>query len=265
MEWVPLLAGAAVAALIVPAGLRMLAASPFPAGVLAPVAALIALGPLAALDELAGWNLLRPDLAIFGALDDPDTEAQGPVLGTLELFTPGELDDNDETVLFALPLALGAAFLGLLHDLLNRRAAGLLTAAGTLALALLAFSGYEHVTTGEYLLAVAIPPLATHLFGLVGERPGGSAIALVVFGAALLIATQDVAAIRVVGLFAGPLLVLGVYELRGRAALGRTGSNLAGALVGVWCVLALDTIGQIAALAVLAALTVYKEQFAGRW
>jgi UDP-GlcNAc:undecaprenyl-phosphate GlcNAc-1-phosphate transferase len=254
MEVVPLLAGAVVAALIAPAGLRVLAESPFPAGALVVAAALIALAPLAALQELAGWDLLRPDLFIFGALDEEES------IGSIGVYGPIE---PDPTVLIAMPLALGAAFLGLLDDLSTGRATRVLEVVGATALALLTFNDYG-LPAGEYLLAAAVVVLAMHLFGRIGERPGLSIGAFALLGAGLLIGTWDPDPLRAVGLFAGPLLVLGAYELRHRASLGRTGSNLAGALAGVWVVLALETTGQIVAIVLLVALTA-GTQFAGRW
>jgi len=41
--------------------------------------------------------------------------------------------------------------------------------------------------------------------------------------------------------------------------LGDTGSNLLGALGGLWIVLSLDTLGQLIALALIALATVYGE------
>jgi hypothetical protein len=41
--------------------------------------------------------------------------------------------------------------------------------------------------------------------------------------------------------------------------LGDTGSNLVGAMAGLWLVLALDTAGQAVAVAVMAALTIFGE------
>src|SRR5207237_9985798 len=61
------------------------------------------------------------------------------------------------------------------------------------------------------------------------------------------------------GLFAGPALVAGFWDLRERAMLGDSGASLLGALAGLWLVLTLSGIGQLVALALLAALTVYGE------
>ena len=55
------------------------------------------------------------------------------------------------------------------------------------------------------------------------------------------------------------MLVVGLYDLRERAMLGDTGSNLIGALAGLWVVLALGTTGQAIALAVALAITIYGE------
>ena len=47
------------------------------------------------------------------------------------------------------------------------------------------------------------------------------------------------------------------YDLRERAMLGDTGANLLGALAGLWLVLTLSGTGQLVALALLAAITLY--------
>src|SRR4051795_13743689 len=92
MEWVGLPLSAAIAGLLVPAGLRGLADAglvrenyrgsllAFPLGAILATAALVALAPLAFLDDRADLDLLEPDLrrwlpyllgiAFLGFLDD---------------------------------------------------------------------------------------------------------------------------------------------------------------------------------------------------
>ena len=244
---VPLVAGAALAGLIAPGALRAFAAAgwtranfrgarlPFPAGAVAVVAGVLALGVCAALDALAGADIAAGGLAA---------------------------------------LFLGVAFLGLLDDLFEGEprgwrghfgavlrggfSTGVLKAAGTLALAAAVLAPVLD-PAGEFLLAVAVVALATNLFNLLDLRPGRSAKAFVLLGTGLLLGTWEAEPLRAVGAFAGPLVVLGVYDLRERAMLGDTGSNLLGALAGVWLVLALGTTGQAVAAALLLALTVFGE------
>src|SRR5439155_24862679 len=90
-------------------------------------------------------------------------------------------------------------------------------------------------------------------------RPGRSVKAFILLGAGLTIGSWDTEALKAVGLFAGPVLVAGLYDVRERAMLGDTGSNLIGALAGLWLVLTLDTTGQVVALVVLAGITAYGE------
>ena len=244
---IPLIASAVLAGVLAPRSLRDFAAHgwvrenfrgrelPFPAGAIAVGIALVALAPLALLGELAGLDL------VSGA---------------------------------ALALALGIAFLGLLDDLLDAPARGMrghgravlrggfstgaLKAVGTLALAASVLAG-QGLAAGEYLLAVSVVVLCTNVFNLLDLRPGRAAKVFVLVAAGLLIGTRDLEPLRALGVFIGPLLVLGVFDLRERAMLGDAGSNLLGALAGLWIVSALDVTGQVAALAVLVAVTAYGE------
>jgi UDP-GlcNAc:undecaprenyl-phosphate GlcNAc-1-phosphate transferase len=210
----------------------------FPFGVLSVAGALLALIPLALVERL--------ELA--------------------EVFHP-------ETLTMSV-YVLGVAFLGLVDDTLggeprgwrgHGRAAlrmqlstGALKAAGSLGLALYAM-GYAGLSTGRWLLASAVLVLATNVFNLLDLRPGRATKIFVLLGAGLTIGAASVRPLWAIGLFVGPALIAGVYDLRERAMLGDTGANLLGALAGLWLVLALSVLGQAVALVVLAAITVYGE------
>jgi UDP-GlcNAc:undecaprenyl-phosphate GlcNAc-1-phosphate transferase len=212
----------------------------FPAGVAIPVVALLALVPLSLIAELADEQVFRPG-----------TEA-------------------------AVTYVIGVALLGLLDDLVgsdapargwrgHARAAasgglstGAIKAVGSLGLALFALSGTGN-GTGEYLLAVGVLVLATNLFNLLDLRPGRSAKALVLLGAALSLGAMDADPLWTLGLFVGPILVLLPLDLREVGMLGDTGSNAIGAVAGLWLVLTLSVPAQAVALAVMALVTVYGE------
>jgi UDP-GlcNAc:undecaprenyl-phosphate/decaprenyl-phosphate GlcNAc-1-phosphate transferase len=261
VDWLGLLISSAVALAVTPAMLRLLENAgvvranyrgrviPAAAGVVIAVAALLSLVPLAALDELADADALRPDL--------------------------GD----------ALVFVLGVAMLGLLDDLLGGRApagvvsrldaprgmrgharaaaagnvsTGLLKALGTAGLALYVLSG-KGQTAGEYLVGVGVLTLSTHVFNLLDLRPGRAGKALVAVGAACTIALWDTGPLRTLGIFLGPALVLLPYDLRERAMLGDVGSNVLGGLAGIWFVLTLGTEGELVALGVLTLITLYGE------
>jgi UDP-N-acetylmuramyl pentapeptide phosphotransferase/UDP-N-acetylglucosamine-1-phosphate transferase len=135
---------------------------------------------------------------------------------------------------------------------------GAVKAAGSLGLALFALSGQGR-STEEYLLGAGVLVLATNLFNLLDLRPGRSAKALVILGAALSLGAWDPTGLWTVGLFLGPVLVLLPFDLRERGMLGDTGSNAIGAVAGLWLVATLSTTGQAIALAVMAVVTVYGE------
>jgi UDP-GlcNAc:undecaprenyl-phosphate GlcNAc-1-phosphate transferase len=101
--------------------------------------------------------------------------------------------------------------------------------------------------------------LSTNLFNLIDLRPGRACKAFVVFGLASTIGAWTLKPLAALGLFVGPVLVIGLYDLRERALLGDTGANLIGALAGLWIVLSWPPTGQAVALAVIVAITVYGE------
>ena len=210
----------------------------FPFGVLSVAGAVVALIPLALVERLELARVFHP-----------------------------------ETLTVAV-YVLGVAFLGLVDDTLGgeprgwrghgravlnmRLSTGALKAAGSLGLALYA-TGYAGLSTGRWLLASAVLVLATNVFNLLDLRPGRATKVFVLLGAGLTIGAASVRPLWALGLFVGPALIAGVYDLRERAMLGDTGANLLGALAGLWLVLTLSELGLVVALAVLAAITVYGE------
>ena len=235
---------------LAPAALRALAAGgfvrenyrgkplPFPLGFLVVPCALIALVVCAPLQDIADADVLRPGT------------------GTVLLY------------------GLGVALLGLVDDVFSPESrgwrghgravlagafsTGALKAIGSLGLALFVLAG-RYDEAGRYLLAVAVLVLSTNLFNLIDLRPGRSTKLLVLLGAGLTIGTWDAGPLAALGLLAFPAVALGIYDLRERAMLGDTGSNLLGALGGLWIVISLDALGQVIALVVLALATVYGE------
>jgi UDP-GlcNAc:undecaprenyl-phosphate GlcNAc-1-phosphate transferase len=239
------------AALMAPAILRGLATGghlrrnyrgrelPFPFGVLSVAGALVALVPLALVQELGAANVFHPEARTIAVY----------VLGVAML---GLIDDTLEV---AKPRGWRGHGGALLRGELST---GTLKAAGSLGLALFALSG-AGLSSGRYLLAVAVLVLATNLFNLLDLRPGRATKAFVLLGAGLTLGAADVRPLWSLGLFAGPALVAGVYDLRERTMLGDTGANLLGALAGWWLVLTLTEVGQEITLVLLIVITVYGE------
>ncbi|MDQ6914747.1 MAG: hypothetical protein M3155_02925 [Actinomycetota bacterium] len=249
-ELLPLLLGFLAAVLLAPAALRSLSGGrlerenyrglrlPFPAGTVIVAAAALALVPLSILHELADVDVFRGDVRTVAVY----------VLGVAFL---GLLDD----VLAAAPRGWrghAAAVLG------GGISTGALKAVGSLGLALYALGDHGY-GAGEYVLAVLVLVVTTNLFNLLDLRPGRSFKAFAVLGAGLTLGDWNAGPLATLGLFVGPVLVLGLYDLRERAMLGDTGSNLIGGLAGLWLVLTLGTVGQAVALAVVLAITIYGE------
>ena len=215
----------------------------FPLGALAISVSLIALAPLAVLDDRADLDLLEPDLSRWAAY------------------------------------LLGIALLGLLDDMLGRGAegdtprgwrgharavaggrfsTGAIKAAGAVGLAAFAVSGLGREWPG-YLADLALLLLTTNLFNLLDLRPGRVEKALMLLLTGVCIGAGSLFPIELLGIFVGPLLVGGILTLRERAMLGDAGANLAGAIAGVALVVALGDDARLIALAVVAALTLYGE------
>ena len=255
MEWVGFPLAVAVAAFVVPAGARGLrdaglvrenyrgAQLAFPLGAVLATAALVALAPLAFLDDRADLDLLDPELRRW------------------------------------LPYLLGVAFLGFLDDALGqgeaaatprgwrgharalregRLSTGAIKAVGALALAAFVVSG-QGLESWRYLADVALLILATNLFNLLDLRPGRAEKALGLLALGLCLGAWTLAPFELLGIFAGPVLVGAGLTLRERAMLGDTGSNLIGAVAGVWLLTALGADARLIALGVVLAVTVYGE------
>jgi UDP-GlcNAc:undecaprenyl-phosphate GlcNAc-1-phosphate transferase len=257
MHALPFLLALASAALLAPALLRMLAQGghvkanyrghelPFPFGVLVLGAALLALIPVMLLQRLGSGDVVYPEL--------------GPVaLYALGVIALGLIDDTLGEPRTGEPARRGWRGHGaaLLRGELST---GVLKAVGSLGLALLAMAALGYSSNWRWLLAAAVLVLATNAFNLLDLRPGRAGKAFVLLGLGLSIGAASVRQLWTLGLFAAPALVAALYDLRERAMLGDTGANLLGALAGLWLVLTLSGTGQVIALILLAALTVYGE------
>ena len=215
----------------------------FPAGAPLVACSLLALAPLAVLDDRADLDLLDPELRRW------------------------------------LAYVLGVTLLGLLDDALGRGGAadaprgwrgharsvlsggfstGALKAAGALALAAYAVSGRGREGI-DYLADLALLLLATNLFNLLDLRPGRVEKGFALLLAGLCLGAWTSQPLELLGIFIGPALVVAAFTLRERAMLGDTGSNLVGALAGISLLVTLGETGRWIALAVILALTVYGE------
>jgi UDP-GlcNAc:undecaprenyl-phosphate GlcNAc-1-phosphate transferase len=215
----------------------------FPLGALLVSISLIALVPLAILDDRADLDLLEPDLGRW------------------------------------LGYVVGVAFLGLLDDMLGRGHAGdtargwrgharavasgqlstgAIKAVGSLGLAAFAVSGTGREIFG-YLADLALLLLATNLFNLLDLRPGRVEKSLTLLLAGLCIGAWSVYPLELLGVFIGPVLIGAALTLRERAMLGDAGANLAGALAGVALLVTLSEDARLVALAIVLGLTAYGE------
>jgi hypothetical protein len=215
----------------------------FPLGAVLATAALVALAPLAFLNDRADLDLLSPGLRQW------------------------------------MPYLLGVVFLGFLDDALGRGedasaprgwrgharalrrgslSTGAVKALGALALAAYVVSG-RGLESWRYIADVALLILATNLFNLLDLRPGRAEKGLALLAIGLCLGAWTFAPLELLGIFAGPALVGAAFTLRERAMLGDTGSNLLGAIGGVWLLTTLGPDARLVALAVVAGLTIYGE------
>jgi UDP-GlcNAc:undecaprenyl-phosphate/decaprenyl-phosphate GlcNAc-1-phosphate transferase len=215
----------------------------FPAGAVLAAVALVALAPLALLDDRADLDLLDSDLrrwivyvigvALLGLLDD-------------SLGRAGESDSP-------------RGWRGHVRALLSGRfSTGAIKAVGAFALAAYAVSGRGREEL-DYLADLALLLLATNLFNLLDLRPGRVEKVFFVLIAGLCLGAWTAEPLELLGLFIGPVAVGAWFTLRERAMLGDTGSNLIGAVAGVSLLETLGDPERLIALAVVGALNLYGE------
>jgi UDP-N-acetylmuramyl pentapeptide phosphotransferase/UDP-N-acetylglucosamine-1-phosphate transferase len=198
------------------------------------------------------------------------------ILGLLAALSTG--DASDIANVASPGFVLGVAALGLADDVFSGSSRGLrghgaavlkgsfstgaLKAIGVVGLALW-FALPGRVLGGsflDYVLTVAVLVLATNLFNLLDLRPGRSVKAFLILGFALAVVAWDSTRVFGFGLYLGPIVVAGLYDLREQAMLGDTGSNAIGAVAGLWLVATLtSTVGLAVAAVILAGITAYGE------
>ncbi len=215
----------------------------FPLGALLVSVALLALAPLAVLDDRADLDLLEPELRRWF----------GYVLGIALL---GLLDDmlgrgHDRDAPRGWRGHAGAVLSG-------RFSTGAIKAVGAFALAAYAVSGRGRESL-DYIADLALLLLATNLFNLLDLRPGRVEKAFALLLAGLCLGAWSGYPLQLLGIFIGPVLIGAALTLRERAMLGDAGANLVGALAGVSLLVTLGDEARLIALALIALLTVYGE------
>jgi hypothetical protein len=215
----------------------------FPAGAPMLACSMLALAPLAILDDRADLDLLDPELrrwivyvlgvALLGLLDD--------ALGR------GHAADTPRGWRGHARAVLGGGF-----------STGAVKAVGALALAAYVASGRGQEGL-DYVRDLALLLLATNLFNLLDLRPGRAEKAFALLLAGLCLGAWTSEPLELLGIFIGPALVVATFTLRERAMLGDTGANLVGALAGISILVTLDETGRWIALGIVAALTIYGE------
>ena len=234
---ITLLATAAAAAVVARMGLKALPTRPnfrgeplpFPAGALAVATTVLALGPIALIGGIEDprlWMVLT-GVALLGLMDDLLSGEDRGLRGHARALLRGTFST------------------------------GMLKALGTLSLAV-AFLHDRHESEWRNWLGVLVVVLATNMGNLLDLRPGRATKAFLLFLVAML-AFGHTEGLDVVAPFAGPLLLLGLLDLRERCMLGDTGANLLGACAGVHLAVSLGTTGLAASAGVLLALTIFGE------
>jgi UDP-GlcNAc:undecaprenyl-phosphate GlcNAc-1-phosphate transferase len=215
----------------------------FPAGAVLIACSLVALAPLAVLDDRADLDLLDPDLRRWAVY----------VLGVALLGLMDDALGRGEQVV------VPRGWRGHAQALASGRfSTGAIKALGALALAAYATSGLGRHDLA-YVADLALLLLTTNLFNLLDLRPGRVEKAFAALLVGLCVGAWTAGPIDLLGLFIGPVLIGAAFTLRERAMLGDTGSNLVGALAGISLLVTLGDAGRVVALAVVVALNLYGE------
>ena len=214
----------------------------FPAGVVLIACSLVALAPLAILDDRADLDLLDPDLARWSVF----------VIGM------GLLGLIDDTMGGAGGLRAPRGWRGHARAVMHGKfSTGAVKAVGAIGLAAFATMGNREGL--HYVVDLFLLLLTTNLFNLIDLRPGRVEKLLVLLLAGVCLGAWTVAPLHLLGVFIGPVLFGAALTLRERAMLGDTGSYLAGAIGGISLLVAIPFAGRLIALAIVAALTIFGE------
>lgn len=222
---------------------------PVPSGILIPIAGFVALGVAAPLDRLVDDRILGArgltgamiyiiGVCLLGTIDD--------LLGTPAI--EGGLGRKDPRgVRGHMKATVGGGF-----------STGAVKAIGSLGLAAFAV-GLVVPGTGEYLLATALVVITTNLFNLLDLRPGRALKVFFVLAIALCLGAWTLSPVWATTVFLGALPVLFYYDLTEQGMLGDAGSNVVGAIAGIFMIFTLNTTGQLIALAIVGLITLYGE------
>lgn len=261
MHALPLVISFVVALLAAPVLLRGLAEAgfvrsnyagrevPVPSGILIPIAGFVALGfsePLDRLfdDRVLGARGLVPAMiyiigvGLLGTIDD--------LLGT-PVIEGGLGRQDPRGVRGHMKATFGGGF-----------STGAVKAICSLGLAAFAV-GLVVEDTAEYLLATALVVVTTNLFNLLDLRPGRALKVFFVLAAGLCLGAWTLSPLWATTVFLGSLPVLFHYDLTEQGMLGDAGSNVLGAIAGIWMIFTLSVTGQAIALVVVVLITLYGE------
>ncbi len=261
MHAIPLIVSFVASLLVVPTAVRGLAEAgftrrnfagrevPVPTGIAIPLCAFVALGVAAPLDRLVDDDVLGGaglgvillyvvGVCLLGTIDD--------LVGTPAI--EGNLGRRDPRGWRGhARAALRGGF-----------STGAMKAIGALGLAAYAV-GVVVEPWDQYLLGIALVVLTTNLFNLLDLRPGRAMKVFFVLVLALTLGAWQLGPLWTFGVVLGPLPLLMRYDLAELGMLGDAGSNVLGAIAGVWMVLVMSPLAQAIALGVVLLVTLYGE------